>query len=104
MSPFPAAGAGWRGGLVVVGSWGWPGNKVFECENDCCCVMFTVASESEQQITLSGTHPCGMEEEEKLRMFTIEHLQWLVIQEAWLLLLKCGPESIRGIIRVVRAN
>lgn len=74
----------------------WPGNKVFECENDCCCVMFTVASESEQQITLSGTHPCGMGaerrgEEEKLRMFTIEHLQWPAIQEAWLLLLKCGP-------------
>lgn len=44
------------------------------------------------------------EEEEKLQMFTIEHLQWLVIQEAWLLLLKCGPESIRAIIRVVRAN
>lgn len=44
------------------------------------------------------------EEEEKLQMFAIEHLQWLVIQEAWPLLLKCGPESIRGIIRVVRAN
>lgn len=44
------------------------------------------------------------EEEEKLQMFTIEHLQWLVIQEVWLLLLKCVPESIRGIIRVVRAN
>lgn len=37
-------------------------------------------------------------------MFTIEHLQWLVIQEAWLHLLKYVPESIRGIIRVVRAN
>lgn len=44
------------------------------------------------------------EEEEKLQMFTIEHLQWLLIQEVWLLLLKCGPESIKGIIRVVRAN
>lgn len=44
------------------------------------------------------------EEEEKLQMFAIEHLQWLVIQEAWPLLLKCRPESIRGIIRVVRAN
>lgn len=44
------------------------------------------------------------EEDEKLQMFTIEHLQWLVIQEVWLLLLKCVPESIRGIIRVVRAN
>ena len=44
------------------------------------------------------------EEEEKLQMVTIEHLQWLVIQEVWLLLLKCVPRSIRGIIRVVRAN
>lgn len=53
--------------------------------------------------TVRDTSMCD-EEEEKLQMFTIEHLQWLVIQEAWLLLLKCGPESIRGIIRVVRAN
>lgn len=44
------------------------------------------------------------EEEEKLQMFTIDHLQWLVIQEVWLLLLKCVSESIRGIIRVVRVN
>lgn len=67
--------------------------------------MFTVALELEAQITLSGTHTSMWdEEEEKLQMFTMEHLQWLVIQEACLLLLKCVPESIRGIIRVVRAN
>lgn len=44
------------------------------------------------------------EQEEKLQMFTIETFQWLLIQEVWLHLLKCVPESIKGIIRVVRAN
>lgn len=55
----------WLGGRIWRGAGGWPGNKVFECENDCCCVMFTVVSDSEQQITLSGTHPCGMGAEQR---------------------------------------
>lgn len=44
------------------------------------------------------------EKEEKLHMFTIEHFQCPVKQKVWSLLLKCVPESIGGIIRVVRAN
>lgn len=53
--------------------------------------------------TVRDTTTCDGEDE-KPQMFTIEHLQWLVTPEVWLLLLKCVPESIRGIIRVVRAN